>query len=500
MNIQQLSLYDRLLEIARSHPDATALVCGSTRLTYGEMPERITRLVNGMCASGLESGQRIAFLLDNSVEHLLLIAAGFRLGTVSVCINTRTSAEEMRLVFEQTGPRQLVYEKKYEEQASQLSHMLPGGLICMDPDGNEVPSVDQWLNSGCEEPEIEEPSPDAGAIIIPTAAVGGIPKGALLSQNNIRATVLAHLIHFGEETMSGLLSVLPTYHAMGLSSAWTTLLSGGKVVLQPHFAPEEAVRAIDAEDLSYFSSFPPILERVLDEAKSRNSSMKSLKLVYGLEGPQNIQRLEEETGARFWTGFGQAETTEFVTYCRATDHPGTAGIPTMLNRVELFNDAGEIVPVGAEGEIAVRGPNVFLGYWDMPEETAHAHRNGWHHTGDIGRFDEQGRLVYVKRKAEKELIKTGGENVYPGEVEAVLLKHPSIEACCVIGVPDPTWGEMVLAVCRLVKGASLEEETVRDFVGSHIAGFKKPRKVCLTESLPVKDGEVNREAVRKQFG
>ena len=120
MNIQQLSLYDRLLEIARSHPDATALVCGSTRLTYGEIPERITRLVNGMHASGLKSGQRIAFLLDNSVEHLLLIAAGFRLGTVSVCINTRTSTEEMRLVFEQTGPSKLVYEKKYEEQASLL--------------------------------------------------------------------------------------------------------------------------------------------------------------------------------------------------------------------------------------------------------------------------------------------------------------------------------------------------------------------------------------------
>ena len=200
MNIQRLSLYDRLLEIARSHPDATALVCGSTRLTYGEMPGKITRLANGMRASGLESGQRMAFLLDNSVEHLLLIAAGFRLGTVSVCINTRTSAEEMRLVFEQTGPRQLVYEKNYEEQASRLSHMLPGGLICMDPDGNKIPSVDQWMNSGCEEPEIEEPSPDAGAIIIPTAAVGGIPKGALLSQNNIRATVMAHLIHFGEET------------------------------------------------------------------------------------------------------------------------------------------------------------------------------------------------------------------------------------------------------------------------------------------------------------
>ena len=170
MNIQQLSLYDRILEIARSHPDATALVCGSTRLTYGEFPEKISRLVNGMRASGLESGQRIAFLLDNSVEHLLLIAASFRLGTVSVCINTRTSADEMRLVIEKTAPRQLVYEKKYEEQANLLSHMLPGGLICVDPDNSKVPSVDQWMNSSYEESEIKEPSPDAGAIIIPTAA------------------------------------------------------------------------------------------------------------------------------------------------------------------------------------------------------------------------------------------------------------------------------------------------------------------------------------------
>jgi long-chain acyl-CoA synthetase len=182
------------------------------------------------------------------------------------------------------------------------------------------------------------------------------------------------------------------------------------------------------------------------------------------------------------------------------DRPGASGRASLMNTVTLVNDLDEPVSNGEAGEIVVRGENVMLEYWGMREETDYAFRNGWHHTGDIGRFDEQGHLHYVKRKAEKELIKTGGENVYPGEVEAVLLRHSDIVACCVIGIADKTWGESVKALCVPKPGASPEIEEVREFVGRQIAGFKKPRIVEFVEDLPLKEGEIDREAVKAQFG
>ena len=172
----------------------------------------------------------------------------------------------------------------------------------------------------------------------------------------------------------------------------------------------------------------------------------------------------------------------------------------LINSVAIVNELDEQVPVGEEGEIVVRGENIFLKYWNMPEATAYAQRNSWHHTGDIGRLDDDGFLWYVKRKAEKELIKTGGENVYPGEVESVLLKHAEIKDCCVIGVPDKTWGEAVKAVCVLKKGSKLSEKEVSDYVGGQIAGFKKPRKVEFVEKLPRKNDETDREAVKAKWG
>ena len=257
---------------------------------------------------------------------------------------------------------------------------------------------------------------------------------------------------------------------------------------------------IDTENLTYFGSFPPILERVLDTAKESGSALESLKLVYGLEGAENINRLQKETGAVFWTGFGQAETTAFVTASPALECPGSSGRPTLVNSVCVVNEAEELLSVGEEGEIVVRGENVFLEYWDMADATEYTHRNGWHHTGDIGRFDEEGYLWYVKRKAEKELIKSGGENVYPGEVETVLMKHSQIEDCCVIGVPDKTWGETVKAICVLKNDSKLSAEGLRDYVGNKIAGFKKPRVVVFVKELPYENKQIDRNKVKAKWG
>ncbi|MBS1255728.1 MAG: Long-chain-fatty-acid--CoA ligase [Deltaproteobacteria bacterium] len=501
MSLREHSIYDCILNNARNFSDEIALVSGDLRLTYGEVPFHVNSLARGLLNTGFEKGDRIAVLLNNCAEYALLLAACTRIGVITVCLNTRTSAEEMHKMLEQAEPKALIFQKSYEQQADQLRDLhIHRQLYSIDDASVLSSSFDQLLD---EDPSpLTEPQPavDDGWLIIPTAAVDGIPKGALLSQRNVFASADVHLHHFGREAIKGHLVALPIYHVMGLTSAWATFISGGKNVLLKQFDEKLAVELIDTEKLTYFGAFPPVLERVLDAAKESGSGLESLKLVYGLEGAENIQRLQEKTGAEFWTVFGQAETTAFVTASPASERPGASGRASLINTVEVVNDANEILSPGEEGEIVVRGENVFLEYWNMPEATAHTLRNGWHHTGDIGRFDEGGYLWYVKRKAEKELIKSGGENVYPGEVETVLLKHAEINDCSVIGVPDKTWGEAVKAICVLTPGSNLSVEEVRDFVGAQIAGFKKPRQVIFVDELPYENNQIDREAVKEKWG
>ena len=501
MSLREHSIYDCIINNARNFPDEIALVSGDLRLKYGEVPIHVNSLARGLLKAGIESGDRIGVLLNNCAEYAFLLAACTRIGIITVCLNTRTSTDEMCKILEQTNPKALIFQKSYEGQADALRELhIHRKLYCIDEASVLTSSFDQLLDEDTSPLNEPQPSVDDGWLIIPTAAVDGIPKGALLNQRNVMAAADVHLHHFGREAIKGHLMALPIFHVMGLTSVWATFISGGKNVLLKQFDEKLAVNLIDIENLTFFGSFPPVLERILETAKESGSALESLKLVYGLEGAENINRLHEETSAVFWTGFGQAETTAFVTASPASQCLGASGRPTLINSVAVVNDLDQQLSVGEKGEIVVRGENVFLEYWNMPDETKDVHRNGWHHTGDIGKFDENGYLWYVKRKAEKELIKSGGENVYPGEVEKVLMKHPQIEECCVIGVSDKTWGEAVMAVCVLTNGSKLSAEEVRDYVGEKIAGFKKPREVIFVKELPYENNQIDRDKVKIEWG
>ena len=501
MHIREHSIYDCILSNAQNLANETALVSGEFRLKFSEIPDRVNCLSRGLLNSNLKKGDRVALLLNNCTEYAFILAACARVGLVAVCLNTRTSSDEMRMVLENTKPKALIFQASFEKQAEDLRDYIPSHqLYSIDNTTIICSSFDQLIDKDSSLLTEQQPSVDEGWLIIPTAAVGGIPKGALLSQRNVLASATIHMNHFGREAIKGHLVALPIFHVMGLTSFWATFISGGKNVLLKQFDNKIALKLIDNENLSYFGSFPPVLERLLDAAKETVSVMESLQLVYGLEGPQNIQRLHQETSAIFWTGFGQAETTAFVTVSPSNERPGSAGKGTLINSIAVVDEADNQLSCGEEGEIVVKGANIFIEYWGMSEETEYAQRNGWHHTGDIGRFDEEGYLWYVKRKAEKELIKTGGENVYPGEVENILLRHPEINDCCVIGVQDKTWGESVKAICVREKESKISEELLREFVGEHIASFKKPKNVVFVDSLPYEENEIDREVVKTKWG
>jgi long-chain acyl-CoA synthetase len=266
------------------------------------------------------------------------------------------------------------------------------------------------------------------------------------------------------------------------------------------FEAKEALDWIEREGVTFLGSFPPMLSSLLDEAETSGRILASLRVVGGLDSPETIQRFQQMTGARFWTGFGQTETSGLCSFLFFDEKPGSAGREGPLVRVRIVDEYDQEVPVGQLGEIVVQGPTVFHGYWNLETETAQALRSGWHHTGDMGRLDEQGYLWYVKRKAEKELIKPGGENVYPVEVEKTLLEHPEIEEACVFGVPDKKWGEAIKAVCVRKAGSILEPEALIEFVADRIARYKKPKFVTFVKKLPKnEDGYVDRDKVKSDY-
>ena len=337
--------------------------------------------------------------------------------------------------------------------------------------------------------------------VIATAAVDVIPRGALLSHSNILASSAQQVGVMSMTTEDRNLLALPLFHIAGLGNALAVFQAGGANVVMSKFDPGEAVRLIDRHSVTFLSEFPPVLTNVLDAAGEAGSRLPSLRVVSGLDAPDTMERLERETErARFWTGFGQTETSGFVTIQRFRDLPGAAGQAAPLAAIRLVDDYDNDVPTGEPGEILVRGPVIFLGYDGQDEVTEHTFRGGWHHTGDVGRFDDEGNLFYVKRKPEKELIKPGGENVYPAEVETVVAQISGVRGVCVFGIPDPKWGEGIMAVIESDRD-DLELDEVRGFVGERIARFKRPGYLELTTSLPRgTDGEIDRVQVKERWG
>ena len=247
--------------------------------------------------------------------------------------------------------------------------------------------------------------------------------------------------------------------------------------------------------------FAPILSSILEEHQKSGMDIQSLQHVAGLESPAVIEKYQNITGGTFTCMYGQTETSAIATMAPYSDRPGSAGRTIQLADVRIVDDNDKPLSIGNIGEIAVKGPMVFKGYWNLDEDTARTFRGGWHHTGDLGRFDEDGFLWYEGRKAEKELIKPGGENVYPAEVEKVILEHPGVEKTVVFGVPDPKWKEGIKAVCQPKAGQTLEPRELISFVGSRIASFKKPQYVEFVSELPTtKDGSVDRAKVKELYG
>jgi long-chain acyl-CoA synthetase len=497
---------DMLRRNAAVHGDGIAFRQNLQAVTHCAHLQRVQQLAAGLQRLGIAPGERIAILSKNRIEYAELLGAAALVGAIVSAINWRLSPAEVLAVVENDTPGAIVVEAEFwplldlvlARQPSELEPLTVGsrrdGFQCLD---------DLYVDPPAGAAPTEPVSADAPLLLVHTAWTDGRPKAATLSHANLIANAVQLQAAWQLGADDVYLGCLPLFHSTAISLTLAVQLAGGSTVLTRQFEPEEAATLAQRHGATVLGEFAPMLDSLLNVGGDVPARLASLRHVCGLDSPETIRRFEAAcSGATFWAGFGQTEVAGLATLGRFRDAPGAAGFPLGLSAIAIEGEDGRLLPPGETGEIVVRGPCTCLGYWQRPEDNARLLRGGWLHTGDSGRLDAQGRLWYVGRLAAKELIKTGGENVYPSEVEAVIREHPGIAEVAVIGVMDAQWGESIKAVCVARAGAPpLDQEEIADFVASRIARYKRPRFVVFIDALPKKaDLGVDREAVRKLCG
>lgn len=478
---------------ARRVPDRTALVVEDRRVNYRELADAVANLARGLHMLGLKSGDRIALYLPNGIEFVTLAYAAFALGAVVVPVTTRNTLEELAYFVADSGASMVVYGGV---SSKDMRAKLGNG------DRPVLISVGEEQESGVSYATIAKPSDGAlpevpvsfdEALIMYTAGTTGKPKGAVLTHSNLVITNAFSAIQWGlTEDDVGLVTT-PLAHRTGLARMVNTFCLGAKLVVMMRFDVEEALRVIEAEQVTVLGIVPTVGRMMLPTLKEDSKRCASLRhlLVTGEAFPVELKRelalLLPQIRLCSFYAMTEAGAVTALSHEEQFSHATSVGRPTPGIEVKIVTEAGHPVEASGVGEIWVRAglPGHFTNmkkYHGRPQETAEAFVDGWLRTGDMGRFDDDGYLYIVDRK--KDMVVSGGFNVYTKEVEQTLLQHPAIADVAVLGVPDPLFGEAVVAFIELRGNTALTTEAVQEFTKSRIASYKKPKHVFFRKELP----------------
>ena len=504
MGIHDLTVYDIIHRNARLFDARPAWIDAGEEdaCTFTRFKAAVDARALGLRRWGFQKGDRIGIIGKNCLDYFLWFGATAALGGIAVPINWRLSVDEAAFNLNDTRPRLVLAEHDDPAYVASVRDQLNDACPFFNLQSGKGPLEDPPIVEG----DTAEFSPTAiapqdGLVIIHTAAVGGRPRGALLSHGNLLCADLHLMYGFGIAPTDVHLSILPLFHIAGLGMALMSFHAGLLNVNMRQFQADTALQLITHHRITLMCEFSPILKSLLDRQAETGTRIDSLRAVMGLDDPQTIERYQSMTGGRFYCLYGQTETSMLASFGAYDEAPGAAGRPLALTDIAIVDDNDQPLAPGAVGEIVVRGPMVFQGYWQLEKENGEIFRNGYHHTGDLGHLDLNNTLWYNGRKPEKELIKPGGENVYPAEVEQVILQHPAVDQVVVFGVPDPKWKEGIKAVCTLKADQTLEPADLIEFVGQRIARYKKPQYVQWADSLPLTaDGRVDRTKVKSLYG
>jgi acyl-CoA synthetase (AMP-forming)/AMP-acid ligase II len=481
----------RLGDILRRHAAVrgakTAYVVGAERVSYADFHARSNRLARALARLGVARGDRVAIMATNRVEYPIVYFAVVKLGAVVVPVNARFGADEVAAVVGHAEATVLVVAPEFAALVASVREA--GRLACVR---HVVPITPAGLDAlAAAEPAddvdvaIDEHDPH---VMLYTSGTTGSPKGTLLSHRSywLQATTSHLQLGFREDDVG--LSMFPMFHMGGWSLPLGFWHTGATAVIMPKAEPRAILEAIAAERVTYLYAVPTVYASLLAVPDLDAFDLRSLRLLGGGTAPMTAAQVrtirERLRCPAMVILYGSTEAGP-VSVLRPPDvarKPETVGRPYLDVDVRLVDEDDRDVPRGAVGEIVARSEFTMRGYWRNPDETARTKRDGWVHTGDLGVYDDEGFLSVVGRR--KEVIRSGGESIFPAEIERVLAAHPDVREAAVVGIPDAHWGEAVVAAIVPRDGASLTPEDVVEHVRRHLAGYKKPRHVCFVSDLP----------------
>ena len=483
MNIAQ-----NLERAARHFADRPAIVFGTQTLTYAHLQEAVDRTAHGLVASGVAVGDRVALFLPNIPEFVITYLATHKVGAVVVSVNTMLVTEELRYVLADSGARIIVTTAALLPEVAPLlgSALTPAQVIICDGEAEGHPIL-QRLGAGRQGVfRALDLDRDTPAVILYTSGTTGRQKGAVLSHGNVTSNMHATRHALRIDPVDRLLLFLPLFHCFGQNFIMNTALaSGAAIILHRRFMPEEVVSSIERDGVTMFFAVPTVYITLLNVGITP-VRLSGVRYYFSAAATMPIEvaaRWQDTFGRPIYEGYGLTESSPFASYNHEWAYrPGSVGTPLEMVEMTVADADDRAVPPGTWGEILIKGPNVMLGYWNRPEETAVALRGGWFHTGDIGYMDEDGYIFLVDRV--KDMINTAGFKVWPREVEEVLYQHPAVKECAVVGVPDPLKGEVTKAFVILHPGAEAGAGDLAAYCHEYLAVYKIPQLIEITAELP----------------
>jgi len=504
---------------ATARPDLPFLVMHGRTLTYAEAERQANQWAHALVAEGLAVGDRIAYLSTNAIDMGVMFIAAAKAGVAPVMLNYRLAPPEWLAILKDSAPSVLfVRGEAYVQAMLPLVDALNGvtrfvAVDCDAPAG--WCTLRQFVQGHPETRPARDVQSEDLLYLIYTSGTTGLPKGVMISHANVIAHVEQSMTASSASKAPGerALVTTPLYHAAGVLRIMNAAIKGGTVVLMEHFDGQEFVETLERERINSCNMVPSIMQSLLDDiADIASRDFSHLKVIYYGAAPVSVpllRRALEVFRCDLIQGYGLTESTGGIAYLNEVDHAKAlagqdhllraTGRSVVLADVRIVGPNDNELPRGEIGEIVIRGPNVMKGYWRNPEATAETLRGGWLHSGDIGSMDAEGYLYLHDRL--KDMVVTGGTNVYPREVENALMEHPAIADCAVIGVPDRKWGEAVMAICVARDGIERpSDEALVAFCRERLGGFKIPRRYAFVDALPRNaSGKVLKRTLREPY-
>jgi acyl-CoA synthetase (AMP-forming)/AMP-acid ligase II len=512
MNLSML-----LTKTARLYPDKLAFIEGEKTLSYSLFNTRCNRLANALLSLGLAKGEQVAILQYNRSEAFECIFACFKAGLGAVPINFRLHPKEFAYIIDHSQSKAVVVSREFNEAILSVRHRLSGvrHILSLSGDGGELLDYERVLENSLERFTDADVEPDDLAWLFYTSGTTGEPKGATLTHRNLMAMTMSFYADicpgFGPSDV--ILHAAPISHGSGLYGLPNIGKGATNVILdKKSFDPEGVFQAIETHGVTNMFVAPTMIKMMIDHPEIDRYDHSSLRsLIYG-GAPilvEDLKKAMKKLGHCLIQLYGQGESPMTITYLPHADHRldadqahgnrlASAGFARTNVEVKIFDEDDNELPRGEIGEIVTRSDAVMKGYWRNPKATSDSLRNGWLHTGDVGYLDDHGYLFLMDRS--KDMIISGGENIYPREIEEVLIRHPAVREVAVIGIPDDKWGEAIKAVVALSPGSEATEEDLIAFCKENIASYKKPKSIDFVVELPKNNyGKILKKAIRDRY-